>query len=243
MAWGDEAALGSGLPDRFQFTVTSARIKYPYEKNPTQPALVLDGEQNVDGEIEDQHIWLKAGEQFEPGDKEGTFWLHTKQTPDVFDTPGAKINKLNKNSGYGRFLNSLLTVAGTAPLEENQQSDRAKYQIWDVLFWEGMILDIKVEDEEYEFTVKDGPDKGKLIKGSKRQEYILGVVGKADVSGATSTTPEDQSGAATSNGTLGDLASYDSHMAYMDAYVKANGGVAGASSQEDWKAAREGANA
>lgn len=222
MAWGSDADLGSGLPDRFQFTVRTAKIGKPYEKNPMQSALILEGEQNVDGEIEDQHIWLKAGETFEPGDVEGTFWLHTQQTPDVFEPGSAtRPKKLNKNSGYGKFLNSVkVATGGFDVLGENQSPDRAKYEIWDVKFWEGLVLDIEVKDEPYSFTNKQGEN----IEGSKRQEYVVGVLGKADGSSTPAQGPNaDATGqAASTNGSV-DFTSYDSYIAFLEAHVEAGG--------------------
>lgn len=232
--WGDDATLGSGLPDRFQFTVASARIKYPYKNNPQQAALVLEGEQNVNGEIEDQHIWLKAGETFEPGDKEGTFWIHTKQTPDVFEGGSERPKKLNKNSGYGKFLNSITTAenGGLDVLANNQSPDRAKYEIWDVLFWEGLVLDIEVKDEGYDFTNAQGEQ----VKGEKRQEYIVAVLGKGD--GVAGASAETSTPAASSNGSV-NPADFETHMSYVEAVIKSGGAVSDAVDQETWKTARE----
>lgn len=195
------------------FTVTSACVKYPYEKNPTQAAVVIDGEANVDGEISDEHLWLKPG-AFEPGDKDGTFLVHGTQKPDIYDTPGSKKKKLNKNSGYGKFLKSFEEVAGLDVLESAQDPSRNKYEIWDVLFWEGMVLDVEMVDEPFDFK----NDAGEQITGSSRQPYVRGYEGKSD----GTSTPAAASTPASNNGSV-DPKKFDSHLSYLEAYVAAGG--------------------
>jgi hypothetical protein len=238
--WGDEATLGSGLPDRFQFTVSNSRAKYPYEKNPTQVAIVIEGEQNIDGEIEDNHLWLKPGTAFETGDEEGTFLVHQEQTPDVYDGGGPKPKKINKNSAYGKFLASAISVIGIDELAAHQEAthpEQSKYQIWDVTFWEGLVLDIEVVDEPFDFT----DDEGKEVKGVSRQPYVRALLGKADVStatGAATPTPEAQNTAPTQNGkpAPGD---YPNALAYIEAVQKAGGDVSDvAALQAEWTAAQ-----
>lgn len=191
MAWSDDSKLGSGLPDRFQFTVTAVKVGYPYEKNPTQSAVVFDGESRIDDEINDEHLWLKAGTQFESGDQEGTFLVHQAQTPDNYDTRAEKPKKINKNSAYGKFLHSFLDVAGTGPLEQNQDPSRNKFEIWDVMFWQGMILDIEVVEEPYDFK----SDSGEQVTGSSRQPYVRAFLGKSD--GSVASVVSTSAGAST----------------------------------------------
>lgn len=234
-SWSDDAALGSGLPDRFQFTVSNARVKYPYEKNPTQAAVVIEGEQNIDGEIEDNHLWLKPGTAFEPGNEDGTFLVHQEQTPDVYDGGGPKPKKINKNSAYGKFLASALDVIGKDELAANQSSEQSKYQIWDVTFWEGLVLDIEVVDEPFDFKDSEGKD----ISGVSRQPYVRALVGKADVSGAATPTPEAQNAAPTQNGkpSPGD---FPNALAYIEAVQKSGGDVSDvAALQAEWQTANQ----
>lgn len=187
MAWSDEAGLGSGLPDRFQFTVQKAVVGNPYEKNPEATAVVLDGERRIDDDIEQDHLWLKVG-AFEKGDKEGTFLVHETQSADIFDTRAERIKKINNRSSYGKFLGSLIDVYGMDALAAHQDPSRAKYEIWDLSFLVGLVLDIEMVEEPYSFK----NDAGEQIEGKSRQPYVRAVL-SAD--GATAAPA-----AATSNG-------------------------------------------
>lgn len=230
--WGDDATLGSGLPDRFQLTVATSVIDHPYEKNPTQAAVVITGESKVEDDISDEHLWLKPG-AFEPGDKEGTFLVHETQTPAVFE-PGSseKPKKINKNSAYGKFLNSVATAMGSfEALSANQDAAREKFQIWDVKFWEGLVLDIEMVDEPYDFKNKET---GEQITGSTRQPYVRAILGAGTTSAAAAPAA-----AASPNGAV-DPATFDSHMSYLEAYAAAGGDTGDeAASKAFWQAARE----
>lgn len=234
--WSDSDAvkLGSGLPDRMILTVRTARAKYPWEKNPQQVGVVIEGEANVEGELSDEHLWLKPGSTFEPGDKDGTFLVHEKQTPDVYDGNGTP-KKLNKNSAYGKFLNSITSAenGGFDKLEANQSPDRAKYQIWDLAMWDGMVLDIEMVEEPYSFK----NDAGELIEGATRQPYIRAVLGKADGAATTPAASSAPASAPSSNGTI-NPADFDSYMSYVEKFVQANGTTSGSVSQEEWEASR-----
>lgn len=224
--FGDDATLGSGLPDRMVLTVASAKIDTPYEKNPTQIAVVLTGEADVDGEKSDEHLWMKPGTQFEPGDKDGSFLVHTTQKPDIFDDPSSKKKKINKNSSYGKFLSSAL-AADQAALEANQDPAREKFSIWDVKFWEGLVLDVEVVEEPYSF--KD--DAGELVEGKSRQPYVRAILGAGRATAAAAP-------AASANGTV-DPKEFDSYMKYVEAYIKAGGSTSDdAAGEEHYKKAR-----
>lgn len=196
--WSSDAGLGSGLPDRFKFTVQNAKVDNPYEKAPDVVAVVLDGERQIEGDDpEEDHLWLKPG-AFEAGDKEGTFLVHETQSADIFDTRAERIKKINNKSGYGKFLGSIIDVAGIETLINNQDPARAKFEIWDVKMLEGLVLDIEMVEEK--FDVKDKTS-GEMVTVTSRVPYVRAVLGKSDASGATASTPEAQSSAA-SNGKI-----------------------------------------
>lgn len=199
--WSSDATLGSGLWDRARLTIHRARVEHPYEKNPSAAAVVMNVERNIDDEIEDDHLWLKVG-AFEPGDAEGTFLLHDTQTPDIYDTPGSKKKKINNRSSYGKFLKSFEEVVGFGVLANNQAPDRAKYEIWDVLFWEGLILDVEMVEEEFEVDDNDNP--GQKKKVTSRQPYVRGFIGKADGTPAAASAPA-ASAAPAANGSGGPI--------------------------------------
>lgn len=239
--WDDNAGLGSGLPDHFWFRFDKVRASYPYEKNQSQCAVVMDGERRMeDGSVEDDHLWLKPGQQFEPGDKDGTFLVHQEQQPNVYEEGSeVKPKKINKNSGYGKFLNSVHEVTGSwGVLADNQTDDRAKFQIWDLLMWEGLEAEIEVRTEKFEFK----NDAGEEIKGETRQPYVVAIYpagssGEA-ASGATATTAEAPSSAASSNGKPNPK-DFSAPLDYISA-VKDSGGDASdlAGLQAEWQAAQ-----
>lgn len=194
MAWSDKATIGeSGLADRFKFTVRSAKFAFPYDKAPGTCALVLDGERDIDGQIDDDHLWIKPGETFEPGDSEGTFALHTSQDPD---------KHFNKNSGLFKFLKSGFEIGLGEALQAAQDPDRAKYEEKDALMWVGFTLDIEMVEEE--FTLKSGPEAGKVVQS--RQPRIRGFVAPDGSSGASAAASGEASAStsekASTNGTF-----------------------------------------
>lgn len=223
MAWGDDAKLGSGLPDRFLLTITRARMETP--EGWSNDSVVLKGEQNVDGELSDGDLRLSVG-SFEKGDKDGTFLVHQTQRPEIFDTGYERKKKINKNSGYGRFLDSAL---GVVPLEENQAPDRAKFEIWDLLMWEGLTVD--VEMRERTFTYQKGHEK-EGQSGTARDAFVVGFV----EAGGSATTSSAATSNGSSTGELGELASYESYMSYVEAAT--NAGQSDIASKADWEAAR-----
>lgn len=185
--WSEGAKKGeSGLVDRMWFHVNTARYKFPYENAPTACALVLDGERNIDGDISDDHIWLKTG-AFEPGDAEGTFALHEDQNPS---------RHFNRNSGMGKWLASAGEVGLMEVLEKRQAPDRQQYEEKDALIWEG--LDLEIEYVESTFKLRSGPDAGKEVQS--RQPYIRAF--KADGAASNSAPAAAESSAASSNGTV-----------------------------------------
>lgn len=228
MAWGDDAKkLGSGLVDRMQFTINKARFAFPYEKRPEDCALVLDGERNIDGEVEDDHVWLKVG-AFEPGDAEGTFIVHDTD-------PGNPRKKINKRSNYGKFLESAFEV--NVPLEEVQDAGRNEHEVRDALMWEGLILDIEYQEEK--FTLTKGPDAGKEV--TSRQPYIRGYLGKSGATGAAETTTAGQSSApASSNGAMSEEKATElakaatSHINFLENFQAAGGDVNSAMASKSW---------
>lgn len=233
MSFGDDAKLGSGLPDRFLLSIRQARMKTPEGWN--NPVVVLEGEQNVDGEVEDGDVRLSVG-AFEAGDKEGTFLVHETQNPSVYE-PGSsdKKKKINKNSQYGRFLESALQV-GQDVLENNQSPDREKYSIWDLLFWEGLTVD--VEMIERKFTYQEGhPKAGE--EGTTRDAFVRGVFPTGEgATGATTSTTAAPNTAASTNGQAPDPKAYDTHMEYVAAGVNAGIAPSDLLDKEAWDAAR-----
>lgn len=226
--WSDDAKLGSGLPDRFFLTVASAKVGTPYERNPTQSAVIIEGEADVDGEISDEHLWLKTG-AFESGDKEGTFLVHETQDPSIYDDPTAKKKRINKSTGYGKFLGSAEESIGFDVLASLQDDSREKYQIWDVKFWEGLTLDVEVIDEPYDFVNKETNER---VVGSSRQPYVRGLVEKGkgkSVGAAAASAPAEAPASTSTNGSISEAQakllakSAGNHMAYLEAYVEAGG--------------------
>lgn len=218
MGWSNDATLGSGLPDRFKLKVTSARIKTP--EGWSNDVVMLEGEQNEDGEISEGDLRLSVG-SFEAGDKDGTFLVHETQQPDIFDTRAERIKKINKNSGYGRFLNSVFEVeGGKEALEGNQSPDRAKYEIWDLLFWEG--LEIDVEMVERSFVYQAGHPKAGQ-PGTTRDAFVRGITGASG--GSASAAPA----AASSNGAVDEAKATEiakgseTYMKYLEAFAAAGG--------------------
>lgn len=229
MAWGPEATLGSGLPDRFLLTIRTARIKTP--EGWSNDVVVFEGEQNVDGDISDGDLRLSVG-QFEPGDAEGTFLVAGTQRPEIFDTHYERIKKINKNSAYGRFLDSASAVL--VPLEQNQAADRAKYEIWDLLMWEGLTVDVEMRERTFVYKEDVGTHKAGE-SGSTRDAFVVGYVeGGAGAVAPAASTP------AANNGSL-DPASFDTHMSLIEAWVEAGKELADAPNKEAWAAARQAA--
>lgn len=229
MAWGSEATLGSGLPDRFLLTIRTARIKTP--EGWSNDVVVFEGEQNVDGDISDGDLRLSVG-QFEPGDAEGTFLVAATQRPEIFDTHYERIKKINKNSAYGRLLNSAFEVM--VPLEQNQKPERAKYEIWDLLMWEGLTVDVEMRERSFVYKEDVGAHKAGE-SGSTRDAFVVGFVegGAGAATPATTSTP-----AASNNGSV-DPKKFDSHLSYLEAYVAAGGDTGDeAASKTYYEAAR-----
>lgn len=178
-AWSDKAKKGeSGLPDDFIATVRQARYGFPFEENPESCNLVLKIEQNVDGQLDDQEIRLGVGD-FEPGDKEGTFAIHSSQNED---------KHFGRRSKVHRFITSALEAG--VPLEDRQDPSRAKYEEKDALIWEGLILRIKVEEEEG--TFRQGPDKGKSF--TSRVPLVTEYLGTVDNPVESSAKSPDDNG-------------------------------------------------
>lgn len=204
MSWSDKAKQGeSGFADRYQLTITKSHFGFPFLATADNPDagnacnLILEGEQSVDGDLRDAHLWLSTGD-FEPGDAEGTFALHSTQDPD---------RHFSQNSKLGKFIKSALEVG--VPIEDNQAPDRVIHEEKDALIWVGLVLDI----EEVQTS---GTNKKTGKEWTGRQPLVRAFIGKA---GETSVaTPASSS----SNGSKEDSArllakSSASYITYLEA--------------------------
>lgn len=132
--WSDAAKKGeSGFAEDYILTVQTSRFGFPYEDNAEACCLVLGGERNIDGELDDGNLWLGVG-AFEPGDKEGTFAIHESQ--DATKHP-------NRNSKFFKFFKSALDAG--VPLEEQQDAARVQYEEKDALVWEGGLGYVRLD--------------------------------------------------------------------------------------------------
>lgn len=136
--WNSKAKQGeSGLADDYILvTGTENRFGFPYENAAEVCALVLTGTRIIEGEEDEGHLWLSVGD-FEPGDKDGTFALHSSQNPD---------KHFNSNSKVMRFIKSALDAG--VPLEDVQDAARAEYMEKDATMWNNLALRIHEEPTE-----------------------------------------------------------------------------------------------
>lgn len=183
MAWDDKAKQGeSGLADDYILvTGTENRFGFPFENAPEVCVLILEGARIIDGEEDEGREWLSVGD-FEPGDKEGSFALHSSQNPD---------KQFNSSTKAMKFIKSAL--AAGVPLEDLQKSDRAQYESKDARIWDNLALRIHVEPTE-PVKLKDGtmskPGRQPLVTeylGTREEFYGKGGAKAAVSSGASAT--------------------------------------------------------
>lgn len=187
MSWSSKAKSGeSGLKDRYQLSVTKAHFGFPYPNAPQLCALVLDGEvSEPSGDLSDGHLWLTCGD-YEPGDAEGSFALHSTQDPE---------RHFSQQSKIGKFIKSALEVG--VPIEDNQAADRVIHEEKDALIWVGLVLDI-------EEVPTSGTNKKTGEAWEGRQPYIRAFLGMAGTAG--SVPPTATASSASSNGSKEDSA-------------------------------------
>lgn len=201
MSWSDKAKSGeSGLKDRYQLSVTAGRFGFPFPNAPQACALILEGEQSVDGDLSDGHLWLTCGD-YEPGDAEGSFALHSTQDPE---------RHFSQQSKIGKFIKSALEVG--VPIEDNQAPDRVIHEEKDALIWVGLVLDI-------EEVPTSGTNKKTGEAWEGRQPYVRTFIGKTG-DAATVVTPSHSTSSA--NGSKEDSArllakSSASYITYLEA--------------------------
>lgn len=180
--WSQKAQQGeSGFADRYLLTVRTAKFGFPWPNATDRCALVLDGERNIDGNLDDGNLWLAIGD-FEPGDEAGSFALHSSQ--DVS-------KHFNQRSKIGRFLKSAREVGLMDVLQSRQASDREQYEEKDASIWVGLTLDI----EEVSVNYGKNKETGEEMEG--RQPFVRGF-SESGAPVASATTPA----AASSNGSV-----------------------------------------
>lgn len=187
--WSTKAQQGeSGFADRYLLTVRTAKFGFPWPNATDRCALVLDGERNIDGNLDDGNLWLAIGD-FEPGDEAGSFALHSSQ--DV-------TKHFNQRSKIGRFLKSAREVGLMDVLQSRQAADREQYEEKDASIWVGLTLDI----EEVSVNYGKNKETGEEMEG--RQPFVRGFSeGNAPVSGAAgSQATASGSGTASANGAV-----------------------------------------
>lgn len=184
MPWDPKAKTGeSGFADDYILAISAARYGTPFPTAADVVALVLDGEREIDGELDDGHLWLSVGD-FEPGDKEGSFALHSSQDAD---------KHFNQNSKVMKFIKSAIDAG--VPIEERQDPKRAEYQEKDALMWVGLRLRIHEES----IPEKSDPKTGQVFQAS-RQPLVTEYLGTVDAPKASQEAPADAVASAASNG-------------------------------------------
>lgn len=181
--WSDKAQQGeSGFADRYLLTVRTAKFGFPWPNATDRCALVLDGERNIDGNLDDGNLWLAIGD-FEPGDEAGTFALHSSQ--DVS-------KHFNQRSKIGRFLKSAREVGLMDVLQSRQAADREQYEEKDASIWVGLTLDI----EEVSMNYGKNKETGEEMEG--RQPFVRGFSeGGAPVDSVVAPTAGSANGVVT----------------------------------------------
>lgn len=191
MGWDPRAKTGeSGLADDYVLvTGTDNRFGFPYENAPEVCALILTGDRIIDGEEDEGHLWLSCGD-FEPGDKEGSFALHSSQNED---------KHFNSNSKVMRAIKSALEAG--VPFESLQNPSRAQYQEKDARMWDNLALRIHEEPTE-PVQLRDGsmskPGRQPLVVEylGTREKFFGGGEARAAASVSASASVE----AAVNNG-------------------------------------------
>lgn len=200
MPWRNEAKEGSsGLAEKYNATIRRARWGFPFPKAGDQIALILDFEREIDGSVDDGHIWLKPGNGWELGDKDGTINVQLGDGGAVDTRPVGtfiefyadgelKADKvMNKNSGYHRFLKSALDAG--VPLEAVQDPARMQYEEKDALMWEGLKLEITEKEESG--TIQRGEGAGQTW--NRRQPLVTAFLGTVE-GGAAPTASASTNG-------------------------------------------------
>lgn len=211
MAWSNKAKQGeSGFADDYIITIRSSRITTPEKFD--SPVWVIKGEQELpDGSLNDDGSMILSLGDFEPGDAEGSFAIHTTQDRD---------KHFNSKTKGMKFIKSAL--AAGVPIEDRTRTiDGWALEDRDLAAWEG--LRVRVHEESYETkNFKTGePTTG-------RQPLVTEFLGTAEapVAAAAGSAAAPASNGA-SNGALTaekatELAKASSNaLEYIEAAVKA----------------------
>lgn len=175
--WSTKAQQGeSGFADRYLLTVRTAKFGFPWPNATDRCALVLDGERNIEGNLDDGNLWLAIGD-FEPGDEAGSFALHSSQ--DVS-------KHFNQRSKIGKFLKSAREVGLMDVLQSRQAADREQYEEKDASIWVGLTLDI----EEVSVNYGKNKETGEEMEG--RQPFVRGFSEGGAAASANGTVTEAQ---------------------------------------------------
>lgn len=190
--WSDKAKTGeSGLHDDFIIAIAKSYIGVP--EGWDNPVWIIEGELELpDGNRTDGDIRLSVGD-FEPGDKEGTWLLHSSQNPD---------KHLSSQSRAMKFISSAVNNAGV-PLEERSRVvDGRDLEERDLAAWVG--LRVRVTHESVKTT---NPKTG--VEGVGRQPLVTEYLGTVDSPKAPSggnATESPAPAAPSSNGSTEDKA-------------------------------------
>lgn len=177
---GQEGSTGLARKFRLRIPVGGSRITTP--EGWDRPVWVLKGEAELpDGERKDMDIRMSMGD-FEPGDAEGTYALHSSQD----------MNKpLSGSSSAMKFIKTAFAIPELSEIlqERSRVIDGVDLESKDVAIWDG--LDIEVEHYE---EMRKNPQTG--VEKQALQPFVAAFYGTVD--GAVAASPA----AAQSNGTI-----------------------------------------
>lgn len=107
MPWEEKDRHGSEKPFRYVFHIQKSTAGYTEYNQGQTCLLILEGKrQSVDGDLEDHHLWLSVG-AFQPGDDDGTSFLHES---------GDESERFHPSSKVQQFIESAIDAG--VPLEE-----------------------------------------------------------------------------------------------------------------------------
>lgn len=189
--WSDKAKTGeSGLHDDFIISIGKSGTGIP--EGYDGPVWLVEGELELpDGRLIDGDLRLGIGD-FEPGDKEGTWLLHSSQNPD---------KHLSSQSGAMKFISSAIQAG--VPLEERSRvMDGRDLEERDLKAWEGLRVRVTHVQE-----MRRNPKTG--VEKMGRQPLVTEYLGTVDAPKAPSggnATESPAPAAPSSNGSTEDKA-------------------------------------
>lgn len=197
--WSQEGMEGStGLHEKFVITVTASRAKVPEKYD--GPVWVIEGEFELpDGQRIDSDIRLTMGD-FEAGDIEGTYALHSSQD---------RTKKFNASSGAMKFIKTAFAKDGeefvfpelvNLLLDRSRVIDGVDLESLDLAAWDGLRLRIDHYSEP-----ATNPKTG-VTKDAKRPK-VVEYLGTADapVAGGSGETEAPAAATTTASNTNGSI--------------------------------------